>query len=375
VGNLAIVSIVDAFIEPIHRDALATWVAACLLGAPVAAFVLATGIKMRSLDNYDFVVAGALVTLLSAAGMFTVVIALPLGIWSLVLLRKPGIRQAFARRRMLRQDDSQYIAGKKIAGPAWLMVAAGLVSVLGPLLVYLFVDRYDRHAFAPALVNLPTGLVMLLGGLAMLRRGPYEAAQAGVIAALLPCGPAWLITLPAGVLALAALRRFQAAAEFSRLVERDAPLREFDRNEVIDASPQRDFRWDDLQHSLRTAARLLTATAALHFAFIPFAWVHHVFVPFQGMPWMRQSIALGIASAALMLGCVILVKGAAHMRRGESWNWAWAASVLALFPLTPAVLLGLPAGLYAIWLLTRPGAAAWFATPGKTLLTRSVSEG
>jgi hypothetical protein len=57
------------------------------------------------------------------------------------------------------------------------------------------------------------------------------------------------------------------------------------------------------------------------------------------------------------------------MRRGESWNWSLAASVAALFPFTPAVILGLPTGLYALSLLAKPGAAQWFATPQKPVAT------
>jgi hypothetical protein len=83
------------------------------------------------------------------------------------------------------------------------------------------------------------------------------------------------------------------------------------------------------------------------------------------MPWLTQTIAMGVATALVMLACAIMVSGAIQMRRGESWSWSLAASVAALFPLTPAVILGLPAGIYALSLLTKPGAAQWFATPQK----------
>jgi hypothetical protein len=65
------------------------------------------------------------------------------------------------------------------------------------------------------------------------------------------------------------------------------------------------------------------------------------------------------------LAAVIMTAGAQRMTRGDSRRWSLAASLAALLPITPALLVGLPAGLYALSLLTRPGAAQWFATPPK----------
>jgi tRNA A-37 threonylcarbamoyl transferase component Bud32 len=508
VGMLATVSVVDAFINPLYdRGLLATWVLGCVGGGAVAAVVLAAGIKMRNLDNYDFVVAGAIVTLLSLAGMFTAVIAIPLGIWSLMLLRKPGMRHAFALQRALRRNDPRFAAREKIAGVAWSLIAAGVVSVLGPLLVVLFADRSARVAFSPLLINIPTGLLMINGGLAMLRLGAYEFVLAGVVAALLPCGPAWLLSLPIGVAAVMVLRRPEVSAAFGRIGEHEPspeikephfgasfydrppeprvfdPLREAARDhvrlpaagmiaagtmslllipvlailgllaltqrsvsdnqlftmlalfgaagvlsilaaaaqivgglrmkslesrwlamlgaiaamiplnlscviglpagiwallvlhrpEVQEAFREQAARWEGIERSLGKASWLLTATAGFHLLFIPFAWAHHIFVPFRGAPWVPQTIALGVATALVVLACAIMLVGAARMRRSESWNWSLAAAVAALFPLTPAVVLGLPAGLYALALLTRPGAAQWFATPAKHL-NQSQSE-
>jgi tRNA A-37 threonylcarbamoyl transferase component Bud32 len=496
VGALAVVSVVDAFIHPLYdRGVLAIWIGGGLLGGCVSAVVLAAGIKMRNLDNYDFVVAGALVTLLSLAGMFTAIIAIPLGIWSLVLLRRQGMRQAFALQRMLNKDDPQTKAREKISGPAWSLIGAGTISILAPWLFVMLIEPQMRDDVGLVLVNLPAGLVMLVGGFAMLRLGPYEAAKAGAIAAILPCGPAWLISLPVGVVALLVLRRPPVAAAFARWVEDEPgphgltqafqdsvheplpfdPSAEAARDQVrgpatvlfvagllsllltpvigvfgflmlaegwahdnalmvwstlfsiglalsilaaaaqivgglrmkqlesrwlalgsavaamVPLSPawlvglpaglwclfvlnrpdveqafrDQSARWDGLERSLLTASRLLRGTAVFHFAFIPFAWLHHVFVPFQGVPWLTQAIALGIATALVMLLTAIIYSGGSRMGRGESWNWSLAASVGALFPLTPAFLLGLPAGLYALSLLTKTGAPHWFATPAK----------
>jgi hypothetical protein len=219
---LATVSIIDAF-DPMHRDILATWVAGCLMGGSVAAVVLAAGIKMRNLDNFDFVVAGAIVTLLTGAAMFPAIVAVPLGIWSLALLRTPGMRQVFALQRTLRKNDPRTALQSQVAGPAWGLVGGGLVSVLGPLLFILFADLWSRSHLLPGLAGIPIGLVMLIGGLAMLRLGPYELAKMGAIAGLLPCSPAWLLTLPAGLVGLIVLRRSSVETGFSRLVESEVP--------------------------------------------------------------------------------------------------------------------------------------------------------
>jgi hypothetical protein len=183
----------------------------------------------------------------------------------------------------------------------------------------------------------------IVGGLRMRQLESRWLALGAAIAAMVPLTPAWIVGLPAGIWCLFVLNR--------RAVE--------------EAFREQSARWEGLEHSLIFASRLLRGTAILHFAFIPFAWVHHIFVPDRGAPWLTQTIALGIATALVVLAGAIIYSGGRRMGRGESWNWSLAASVAALFPLTPAVLLGLPAGLYALSLLTKPSAFHWFATPGK----------
>jgi hypothetical protein len=63
---------------------------------------------------------------------------------------------------------------------------------------------------------------------------------------------------------------------------------------------------------------------------------------------------LGISSGSL------IVVGAVKMLHLRSHRWAMAAAVLALLPYGPAWLLGLPAGIWALVVLTTPGVKAAF---------------
>ena len=62
------------------------------------------------------------------------------------------------------------------------------------------------------------GTVILLAGVMMKRLEHYSFAQWGAILALLPVSPAWLISLPAGLWALLALRRASVRAAFDQSV-------------------------------------------------------------------------------------------------------------------------------------------------------------
>jgi predicted Ser/Thr protein kinase len=511
----------------------------CLGGGILAVIVIRTGAAMRSLTSYDFAVAGAIVTLLTFPTPFTWLFAIPLGVWSLHLLRQPPIRKAFALQRRLWREDPRAAARmavrQKLAAPAWGLIVCGVLVILFPVIFLLTLNLGDRRSIFPILIIAVPGIPMLLGGISLLRLGPYEAAVLGAGAALLPCGPAWLISFPLGLASLYLLkkphvnsefarwfqeestgeakqegnagqtpltkspagRNLQAAAavelqeewrpqpgfaeskyagglpyqpfsEIAREVARDAvrlpatlmavagtfsllftpvlgivaairiirdPMPEgrllvllaavsaavslsllaaaaqmvggllmrrlesrwlallaalaailplniswliglpagvwvlasLHRRDVKQAFAEQANRWEDLAPSLERAARLLKGTAGLHLAFLPLAWATYLVTPLAGAPW--PTIALGIATVLVLLASMIVLLGAGRLGRGESWSWSFTAAVVALFPLTPAVLLGLPAGLYAISVLIRPGVAAWFITPGKPVDT------
>ena len=60
-----------------------------------------------------------------------------------------------------------------------------------------------------------TGIIMILGGLAMMNVQSYTLAKTSGVIALIPVTPAWLLGLPTGIWALAMLSRPHVKAAFT----------------------------------------------------------------------------------------------------------------------------------------------------------------
>jgi hypothetical protein len=60
-----------------------------------------------------------------------------------------------------------------------------------------------------------TGIIMILGGLAMMNLQSYTLAKTSGVIALIPVTPAWLLGLPTGIWALAVLGRPHVKAAFT----------------------------------------------------------------------------------------------------------------------------------------------------------------
>jgi hypothetical protein len=65
-----------------------------LLSMGLAAFIAFAGFQMRSLKSYGVAVAGSIVMMLPC-GSCCCIITMPIGIWALVTLMKPEIKNAF----------------------------------------------------------------------------------------------------------------------------------------------------------------------------------------------------------------------------------------------------------------------------------------
>jgi tRNA A-37 threonylcarbamoyl transferase component Bud32 len=202
----------------------------CLGGGILAVVVLMTGVAMRGLESYDFAVAGAIVTLLTFFTPITWIFAIPLGVWSLHLLRQPRVRKAFAlQRRMWREDPAlaaRRAVLKKVSPVAWGMIVTGAIVLLFPIVFLCLLHPGDREHLLPILIGSLPGLPMIAGGVAILRLSPYEGALFAAAAALAPCGPVWLISLPLGVAALFILRKPDVRSEFTRWTDSESDQRQ-----------------------------------------------------------------------------------------------------------------------------------------------------
>jgi hypothetical protein len=105
-------------------------------------------------------------------------------------------------------------------------------------------------------------------------------------------------------------------------------------------------------------AGLLACVAGLGLCTLSWAANTHPAVPGLSPP------GLTILAAASLLGVVqgvFIIVGALAMQRLQTYQFARLGSVLALLPLTPAVLIGLPVGIWALAVLGEPGVRSAFA--------------
>ena len=119
----------------------------------------------------------------------------------------------------------------------------------------------------------------------------------------------------------------------------------------------------------------LIATAILNWIAIPAIVMAMVFV--GAGPNSLISDGLIVVPIAAFVLCTVMLVGALKMKRLESQTWAVAASMLAMF-IAPGNIIGLPLGIWAMFVLGRPEVRAAFRrkpqpqepTPNDTLLGR-----
>ncbi len=160
-------------------------------------------------------------------------------------------------------------------------------------------------------------------------------------------------------------RRYQHASEVKTDVEvissgyKAAPLREIP-SEGEEAVIRR----------LRIPAIGLMISGAANFLFLPLVLMLYFaleWVGTSGKPWM---IVVTVMTATTAVG-VILIVGAWQMLRLRSYGWAVACSVLALVPLSAGFMLGVPMGIWALFVLNRSDTQQAFAADRKRRLGKA----
>jgi serine/threonine protein kinase len=81
---------------------------------------------------------------------------------------------------------------------------------------------------------------------------------------------------------------------------------------------------------------------------------------YQPVPILTFGIPLVLIVSALVLAGVIIA-GAVKLRRFNGYGLVVAAIIVAMTPWSPHILIGLPAGIWALWALSRPEVKAAFA--------------
>ena len=151
-------------------------------------------------------------------------------------------------------------------------------------------------------------------------------------------------------------RRYQHASEVKSDVEAIPS-----GGQAARPSPVSGDSAEAVRQRLRIPAIGLMISGAINFLFLAL-----VLVLGFGMGWVDISgrpemLVVAVMTAATAVG-VILIAGAWQMLGLRSYGWAVACSILALVPLSAGFMLGVPMGIWALFVLSRPDAQQAFVT-------------
>jgi hypothetical protein len=229
-------------------------------------------------------------------------------------------------------------ASRLVLPPAVAMLVVGaLASILGASQFFDWlratVNEMPSAAHsAPSLIAIAGGILAVLGGIKMLRLQSYGLALAGSIGLIATGGAllSWLVTLaalPVGLWALAVLLSAKVQAAFG-----------------LSVTPERLAAAGNVRRQARWPALALLALGLLDC--------------FGGVMFTRNDeIAGGAISMALGL---ILVAAALAMIRVRGYRLAFAGGILALLPMPPLFVVGIPVGIWVLTTLRRPDVKSAF---------------
>jgi len=384
---------------------------ACLLAA-IGAGVVVPAVNSVSLRWYGWPVLAVCVGLLPISP--AVLVSAPFAIWMLVVMVQPNVRAAFkhvghgratpretlmlelaalwhrvCRAFTARHDldggglDHLEEARRRVRGPAIALIVLGLINLVSLVVVHIamviaLIQFIDRGRFSWQLEeyvlegtwflwpSIPLGFVMLWSGLSMKRLGSYWLALAGVLAALTPCSPAWLLSAPFGIWALVSLAGPGVRAAFARSRHDPQLMRRMPAKPGTDvplepAIARRLVRWPAI--GLLVVALLDFLPALISFICGLFEACEH----FPRMDWDdRQAIeffAFSLGALVVHLPTIgLLMLASRKMRRLRLRGLALAASVVVIIPCHAAFALGIPIGIWSLIVLTRRDVAATFST-------------
>jgi len=262
--------------------------------------------------------------------------------------------------------------------PAIGLLVTGILDCLSTLLIALalvcfpYSVRESSHAVLPgehmqppAVVEAPLAVILMLGFLVlglgigvliivgsikMMRLRSAALAKTSAVLALIPFpNPAtWLLGLPMGIWALVVLSRPEVEAAFAATAKPPVPA----------------------DRVRRPAIGLIVAAVinAMIYFLVQMMGLEHTLR-------FGEPAGLIAASVGAILVSLLIILAAWRMMSLRSYGLAVAGSILALIPLGPGWLIGLPFGIWALAMLTRPDVKAAFgAAKGRSAGGPAVTE-
>ncbi|MFV1967801.1 MAG: protein kinase [Pirellulaceae bacterium] len=240
------------------------------LNLPAGLVLIIGGLKMRKLETYGLAMTASILAVLPAT--VGCIVGLPIGIWSLIVLNRDGVKAAFARKRgdvneapiprkpQASGDDAlperrRLRIQSIVRGPGTGLIFVGLLNLLplvlvpAILVVPTFSDTLLPAPFmvtwpvadattqwvqdesyadppgrsqgfffgamlVPLLIGLPLSGALILGGWKMRQLELYWLAIIASVVAILPCHVGFILGLPIGLWSLAVLSRSDVRTAF-----------------------------------------------------------------------------------------------------------------------------------------------------------------
>jgi predicted Ser/Thr protein kinase len=252
----------------------------------------------------------------------------------------------------------------QIVGPASGLLLTGVIGMLfWTVMGVIGVATEFRHGpesllflLMPAL-GIPSGLVLIGAARRMMRGVGYLWATGAAMWAMVPWSPAWLIGLPVGIWTLVSLRRPEVQATFSVSGQRRTPLVAPALGILLTGIVAWLF-WTILGLSL-------FASESRHYEYHQFhdQWGWHtqmVEVPYPERWFFLLMPLLATPAAAVLVLCW------RRMMERRSYQFVVAAAMWAMVPWSPAALIGIPFGFWALHILRRPRVQADFGVYGSS---------
>lgn len=320
----------------------------------------ATAVQRVRIPAVGLIVVGALQCLLLLGCLLLFLISVP-------LLRPDGPPTGLLASLPLQQRPPVEALSDT---PKWWMLAGGSV-LLG---------------------NLP-GILVLVGGIQMYRLRSYGLAVAASLLAMMPCGPLFILGFPIGLWSLLTLRRPEVAGAFDKPNESSRGLAATSDHYSVGTPPdkaptQGSVPLEVVRSRLRAPAGglLITGLITILFALTCILWsgwqlARSMSVPTEPQKSLQggmtvtitpnkdklpnQGLVIGLLASqvfALISGILMLLAVLA-MRKVEYHRLALLGSSMAMIPISPSWVLGLPVGIWANLVLRRPGVRAVFERP------------
>lgn len=215
-----------------------------------------------------------------------------------------------------------------------------------------------------AAFQVPASILMILGGRKMRRLETYGLAMMAGICALLPTGPAWIFSMPVGIWALIVLAGPEVRAGFraKRGIQRSASKSKRPADSAappVPAKPQPVDEWTfvNIKQQLFWPGLGLAGGGGIGLASVFLSCLAAATIPLWMPPPSDGLVFLGASGIVVLIGLqiasslLIMVAGL-KMIRMESYRWALAGAWLALLPISPAAIVTMPLGIWALVILS-----------------------